>query len=122
MLFFSSTVEEVWDHDPEARLSACCVQERIRQLTTLDPLAKNTSLSLQNVTGVNQLPTAGLRSSAIEESEHLLAPSTDASTSSDYSGSSGSTLPLVAVRGCDMYSYSTTSGSDDLPPKESSIS
>jgi hypothetical protein len=27
-----STVEECWDHDPEARLSAECVEERLRSM------------------------------------------------------------------------------------------
>lgn len=30
---FIETVEECWDHDPEARLSAGCVEERLSQLS-----------------------------------------------------------------------------------------
>ena len=37
------TIEECWDHDAEARLSAGCVEERIVQLRKFDPSTNPTS-------------------------------------------------------------------------------
>ncbi|XP_055625801.1 bone morphogenetic protein receptor type-2 [Toxorhynchites rutilus septentrionalis] len=34
------TCEECWDHDAEARLTALCVQERIQEITTMNPKAQ----------------------------------------------------------------------------------
>jgi len=32
LLIFCSTIDESWDHDPEARLSAECMEARLSQL------------------------------------------------------------------------------------------
>ena len=41
------TIEECWDHDAEARLSAGCVEERIAQLS------RNTNLNNTNTSNTN---------------------------------------------------------------------
>ncbi|XP_006822061.1 activin receptor type-2A-like [Saccoglossus kowalevskii] len=46
-----STIEECWDHDAEARLSAGCVEERISQLRRACDVSTST---LQSVTSSNQ--------------------------------------------------------------------
>ena len=46
-----STIEECWDHDAEARLSADCVQERISQLSR----TMNSNTSTINMNNNQQL-------------------------------------------------------------------
>ena len=125
---YSRTVDEAWDHDPEARLSACCVQERLRQLEQGPAIGQTTSASLHDITSMMAALAAG---KTPEECQRLLPPPCDVSgvsTSGEYSGSTDSTLPLVAVRhhglmsGYSSATTASTSSSDDLPPKESSIS
>ncbi|XP_059487863.1 activin receptor type-2A isoform X2 [Neocloeon triangulifer] len=46
LVALSETMEECWDHDAEARLSASCVMERVAQQAPLLPLGNNNSCSL----------------------------------------------------------------------------
>jgi len=58
------TIEECWDHDAEARLSASCVQERISTLTkTSTTINSNGSINNKYTTFINtsdKLPTVTL--------------------------------------------------------------
>ena len=49
------TIEECWDHDPEARLSAGCVAERIAQQTLLS-LPTTTSINCTLTLANEQTP------------------------------------------------------------------
>lgn len=144
-------MEEAWDQDPDARLSASCVQERMRQLLRHDRLGGdgNTSnLSLSNSTSTLQQQSNGgggvtyhhhnqhqrapidanviiaKGSSRSVEHARLLGESSGCSASS----SSGTgTLDDYDMRRCHMVQHvenmsCSTSGEDELPPKESSIS
>lgn len=51
MRALTETMEECWDHDPEARLSAGCVKERLARL-----LAQTTSQTVVTLPQVVPLP------------------------------------------------------------------
>ncbi|XP_030645114.1 TGF-beta receptor type-2 [Chanos chanos] len=61
------TIEECWDHDPEARLTALCVAERFIQLEQLDKLSQRSSsqekipqTSVSDEKKSTTVPSAGL--------------------------------------------------------------
>ena len=65
------TIEECWDHDPEARLSAGCVEERLNQLTQLAEATTitdttNSTSNRTDVPEVVQMPNTGSSSSPQE--------------------------------------------------------
>lgn len=61
MAAFCNTIEECWDHDAEARLSASCVAERIKNLQHLDYPNRSqiSALDEQQMNTLNQADSAG---------------------------------------------------------------
>lgn len=76
------TIEECWDHDPEARLSAGCVQERLSQLTLL-----------QNTAGLPQPPCKQLPSYSLQPPRYSVSQRTQSSPPPSYSD--GYQIPIV---------------------------
>ena len=48
LLAFCDTMEECWDHDAEARLSASCVMERVASLNRSTVLNSSTLIRVDN--------------------------------------------------------------------------
>ncbi|KAJ3609622.1 hypothetical protein NHX12_024141 [Muraenolepis orangiensis] len=42
-----ATIDECWDHDPEARLTAHCVAERFNEMEHLDKLSNHSDEEIQ---------------------------------------------------------------------------
>lgn len=60
MSVLCDTIEECWDHDTEARLSASCVMERVRDFQRRLPIAHITDARiLNNDSGVGSLASTG---------------------------------------------------------------